>query len=75
MNKLGLPLRHEHSFRVTDDGDPLWRFSHDPSTQTIVVGYDLALYSKRRDIDALVSVIAGELHGLAARIHPNGDPS
>lgn len=71
MNRLGLPLRHEHSFRVADDGEPLWELSHDPTTQTIVVRYDLALYKHRRDIDALVSVIAGEMHGIAARIHPN----
>lgn len=73
MNRLGLPLRHEQSFRVTDGGEPLWELSHDPATQTIVVRYNLELYSKRRDIDALVSVIAGDLHGIAARIHPSSD--
>jgi len=70
MNNLGLPMRHEHSFRVTEQCQPLWRLSHDPSTQTIVVSYELGLFAKRRDIDALASTIAMDLHGIASRIHP-----
>lgn len=72
MNNLGLPMRREQSFRRTDAGDVLWELSHDPSTQTIVVKYELGLFAMRRDIDALVSCIAGDLHGIAGRIHPNG---
>ena len=71
MNHLGLPMRHEESFRVDGDDHRLWEYSHDPATQTVVIKYELGLFAARRDIDALASVVAGDLHGIAARLHPN----
>ena len=71
MNRLGWPLRRDHSFKTDDRGENLWESSHDPTTQTIVIKYSLGLFGKRREIDVLTSALAGDLHGLAARLHPN----